>query len=421
MIISILILIDKENEKMTVLERFLKYIVVPTTSDEESTTCPSTENQKVLGQMLVEELLTMGVKDASMDENGYVMATIPSNVDQNVPVIGFVSHLDTAPDLTTVGIKPRVVENYDGDVIVLNEEKKIFLSPDTYPILKDYVGQDIVVTDGLTLLGADDKAGVAEIMSAAEYFTSNPDVKHGTIKIGFTPDEEIGRGADFFDVEKFGADYAYTLDGGEIGELEFESFNANNVDIKIHGQNVHPGKAKDKMINSMQIAMELDSMLPSAERPQYTDGYEGFFHLHGINGSVEETSMSYLIRDHDRNLFEERKTLLENTVSFLNGKYGEGTVDLKMEDMYYNMGEKIEPVYEIVENVKAIMLELGIEPIISPIRGGTDGSRLSFMGLPCPNIFAGGLNFHGKHEFVPVQSMEKAVEVIKRVVMKAAE
>ncbi len=405
---------------MTVLERFLKYIAVPTTSNEASKTCPSTENQKVLSQMLVDELQGMGIKDATMDENGYVMATIPSNVDSDVPAIGFIAHVDTAPDLTTVGIQPRVVTGYDGTAIVLNEEKGIDLSPDAFPDLLNYVGQDLVVTNGLTLLGADDKAGVAEIMTAAEFFTSNPDVPHGTIKIGFTPDEEIGRGADLFNVEKFGADYAYTLDGGKIGELEYESFNANNAHITIHGRNVHPGHAKDKMINAMEIAMELNGLLPKAERPQYTEGYEGFFHLHDIRGSVEETTMYYLVRDHDKALFVERKALLENAVAFLNHKYGAGTVDLSMKDVYYNMGEKIKPVYEIVEYAKEVMVELGIEPIISPIRGGTDGSRLSYMGLPCPNIFAGGHNFHGKHEFVPVQSMEKAVEVIKGIVVKAA-
>ena len=405
---------------MTVLERFLKYIEVPTTSDEESTTCPSTPNQKVLGQMLVEELQSMGIQDVSMDENGYIMATIPSNVDKEVPTIGFIAHMDTAPDLTTVGIEPRVVKDYDGSVICLNEAKNIVLSPESYPSLLNYVGQDLVVTNGLTLLGADDKAGVAEIMMAAAYFTSNSDVAHGTIKIGFTPDEEIGRGADHFDVEKFGAEYAYTLDGGEIGELEYESFNANNVHITIHGQNVHPGSAKDKMVNSMQIAMELDRMLPEAQRPQYTESYEGFFHLQDMTGTVEETKMFYILRDHDRGLFEKRKALLKSSVALLNQQYGEGTIDLDMKDMYYNMGEKIEPVYDIVENAKEVMIELGIEPIIRPIRGGTDGSRLSFMGLPCPNIFAGGHNFHGKHEFVPVQSMEKAVEVIKGIVAKAA-
>lgn len=401
---------------MTVLERFLTYIKVPTTSNEANPNCPSTENQLVLGQMLVDELLAMGIKDAAMDDNGYVMATIPSNIEKDVATIGFISHLDTAPDLTTVNIQPRIVEAYDGKAITLNEAKNIVLSPEDFPGMLDYVGQDLVVTDGLTLLGADDKAGVSEIMTAADYFMSNPDVPHGTIKIGFTPDEEIGRGANKFDVAKFGADFAYTLDGGPIGELEFESFNANNTHVTIHGRNVHPGSAKDRMINALEIAQELNSMLPKAERPQYTSGYEGFFHLHNLNGSVEEAKLFYLLRDHDTEKFEQRKAIFRSAVDHLNTIYGPGTVEADMKDMYFNMGEKIEPVYEIVDIAKNVMLDLEIEPIITPIRGGTDGARLSFMGLPCPNIFAGGHNFHGKHEFVPVPSMEKAVEVIKGIV-----
>lgn len=405
---------------MTVLERFLKYIEVPTTSSEASKTCPSTENQLVLAKILVDELQAMGITDAAMDENGYVMGTIPSNIDKEVPTIGFISHLDTAPDLTTVGIQPRIVENYDGSVITLNEEHNIHLSPEDFPGMLAYKGQDLVVTNGLTLLGADDKAGVAEIMTAAEYFMNNPEVPHGTIRIGFTPDEEIGRGADKFDVEKFGAKYAYTLDGGQIGELEFESFNANNTYVTINGRNVHPGSAKDRMINSQEIAIELNQMLPRAERPQYTTGYEGFFHLHHFSGSVEQTKLFYLLRDHDRDKFEGRKAIFRSAVDHLNLKYGEGTVEAEMKDVYYNMGEKIEPVYEIVDIAKDVMLDLGIKPLIKPIRGGTDGARLSFEGLPCPNIFAGGHNFHGKHEFVPVQSMEKAVDVIKGIAGKFA-
>lgn len=411
----------RKDMTMTVLERFLRYIEVPTTSSEASETCPSTPNQKILSQMLVDELLAMGIRDANMDENGYVMATIPSNLDREVPTIGFISHVDTAPDLTTVGIQPRVVENYDGSVITLNEEHGIHLSPDDFPKLSNYMGNDLVVTNGLTLLGADDKAGVAEIMTAAAYFMKNPEVPHGTIRIGFTPDEEIGRGADKFDVERFNADFAYTMDGGEIGELEYESFNANNTYVTIHGRNVHPGTAKDRMINSMEIAQELNSMLPQAERPQYTTGYEGFFHLHDFRGNVEETKLFYLLRDHDREKFEQRKTVFRSAVNHLNLKYGEGTVVADMRDMYFNMGEKIEPVFEIVDIAKEVMTDLGIEPIIKPIRGGTDGSRLSFEGLPCPNIFTGGHNYHGKHEFIPVQSMEKSVEVIKGIVGKFAE
>ena len=401
---------------MTVLERFLKYIVIPTTSNEASNTCPSTPNQLILGQMLVDELLEMGITDAAMDDNGYIMATIPSNIDKEVPTMGFISHMDTAPDLSTEGIEPRIVTAYDGKAIVLNQEHKIILNPEDFPGMLDYVGQDLVVTNGLTLLGADDKAGVAEIMTAAAYFMANPELPHGTIKIGFTPDEEIGRGADLFDVAKFGAEFAYTLDGGPIGELEFESFNANNTNVTIHGRNVHPGSAKDRMINALEIAQELNGLLPKAERPQFTTGYEGFYHMHNLNGSVEEAKMFYLIRDHDKAKFEQRKAVFRSAVDHLNLKYGQGTVEADMNDMYYNMGEKIKPVYEIVDVARDVMVALDIEPIIKPIRGGTDGARLSFEGLPCPNIFAGGHNFHGKHEFVPVKSMEMAVEVIKGIV-----
>lgn len=401
---------------MTVLERFLKYIVIPTTSNEASNTCPSTPNQLILGKMLVDELLEMGITDAAMDDNGYIMATIPSNIEKEVPTIGFISHMDTAPDLSTEGIVPRIVEAYDGNPIVLNEAHNITLSPEDFPGMLDYLGEDLVVTNGLTLLGADDKAGLAEIMSAAAFFMANPAVPHGTIKIGFTPDEEIGRGADKFDVAKFNADFAYTLDGGPIGELEFESFNANNTHVTIHGRNVHPGSAKDRMINSLEIAQELNSLLPKAERPQFTTGYEGFYHMHDLRGSVEEAKMFYLLRDHDKGKFEQRKAIFRSAVDHLNLKYGEGTVEADMKDMYFNMGEKIEPVYEIVDVAKDVMIDLGIEPIIKPIRGGTDGARLSFEGLPCPNIFAGGHNFHGKHEFVPVKSMEMAVEVIIGIV-----
>lgn len=397
---------------MTVLERFLKYIAIETTSHEASTTCPSTPNQLVLGQLLVDELLELGLTDACMDENGYVMATLESNVEHDVTTIGFISHLDTAPDLTTKNICPRIVKNYDGSTILLNKEQKVSLSPDDFPVMRNYIGQDLIVTDGTTLLGADDKAGVAEIMTAVETFVHNKELKHGTIKIGFTPDEEIGRGADKFDVKLFGAKYAYTLDGGEIGELEYESFNANNLKIRINGRNVHPGSSKDRMINSMEIAQELHAMLPHAQKPQFTSGYEGFFHQLFIQGNVDLTLTAYILRDHDRVLFEEKKALMKRSVDYLNAKYGEGTIELTMKDVYYNMGEKIEPVFEIVEIAKKAMIDLDIKPIIKPIRGGTDGSRLSFMGLPCPNVFAGGHNFHGRHEFVPVQSMEKAVQTI---------
>lgn len=405
---------------MTVTERFLKYIQIPTTSDEESPTCPSTPNQRVLGQLLVDELLSLGLTDASMDANGYVFATLASNTEKDVPVIGFISHLDTAPDMTTVGISPRIIENYDGGTIQLDDDGRIFLTPTDFPALAQYVGNDLIVTDGATLLGADDKAGVAEIMTAVEHLIANPQIPHGTIKIGFTPDEEIGRGADYFDVARFGADYAYTMDGGELGELEYESFNAANIKLTIKGRNVHPGYAKDRMINSMEIAQELHGMLPREQKPQFTTGYEGFFHQTMISGSVDETKTAYILRDHDRVLFEGRKSLFSDIVTFINKKYGDGTVSMQMDDMYFNMGEKIEPVFFVVDIAKEAMLELGIEPIIKPIRGGTDGSRLSFMGLPCPNIFAGGHNFHGRHEFIPVQSMEKAVRVIVRIAEKYA-
>ncbi len=401
---------------MSVLDNFLRYIAVETTSDESSTTCPSTKGQLTLGALLVEELKALGLEDANMDDNGYVMATLPSNIDKEVPVIGFIAHMDTAPDLATKDINPRIVKNYEGGDILLNQELEIVLSPEDFPEIEAYKGQDLVVTDGKTLLGADDKAGIAEIMSAIARLVENPDIPHGTIKVGFTPDEEIGRGADKFDVEKFGADYAYTLDGGPIGELEYESFNANNPKLVIHGRNVHPGYAKDRMVNSMDIMMELHGMLPVAEKPQYTSGYEGFFHQTHIQGLVEQTSTGYILRDHDREKFEARKQLLVDAVDFINKKYGEGTVDLEMKDYYYNMGEKIEPVFHIVDIAKKAMEDLGIEPLIKPIRGGTDGSRLSYMGLPCPNIFAGGHNFHGKHEFVPVQSMEKAVDVVVGII-----
>lgn len=405
---------------MTVLDRFLNYIKVETTSHEASNTCPSTPGQLVLGKQLVEELQAMGIKDAHMDENGYIMATIESNIDKDVPVIGFISHLDTAPDLTTKGISPRIVKNYDGSVITLNEEHGIALSPETFPDMLNHIGDDLVVTNGLTLLGADDKAGVAEIMTMADRLMNNPDIKHGTIKIGFTPDEEIGRGADKFDVEKFGATYAYTMDSGKIGEIEYESFNADNPIITFNGRNVHPGYAKNKMISSIEISHEFHAMLPPADRPQYTADREGYFYLHHIEGIVEKTTAIYLVRDHDNAKFEARKQLITDAINFLNAKYGEGTVEIQWRHMYNNMGEKIRPVMEIVDIAKEAMLEHGITPLERPIRGGTDGARLSFMGLPTPNIFAGGHNFHGKHEFVPVQSMEKAVDVMITIIEKFA-
>lgn len=405
----------KEQQiKHTVTDRFLRYIQIPTTSNEESLSCPSTEGQRDLGEVLVQELLALGLEDASIDEHGYVMATLPSNIIDNkhIPVIGFIAHLDTAPDLTTEGIKPRIVRNYQGETIVLDEEANIILSPEDFPVLLNYQSQDLIVTDGHTLLGADDKAGVAEIMSAIAYLVAHKEIKHGTIKVGFTPDEEIGRGADFFDVARFNADYAYTLDGGEIGELEYESFNAANATLHIHGRNVHPGYAKGLMINALEIADELHHMLPKAEQPQYTQDYEGFFHRTEVQGSVDHTKVKYIIRDHDRERFEKRKAILEQAVGMVNLQYGEGTAILDMKDMYYNMGEQISSSMFLVDIAIQAMIDVEVEPLIKPIRGGTDGSRLSFMGLPCPNIFAGGHNFHGRHEFIPITSMEKAVDVI---------
>ncbi len=399
-----------------VQDRFIRYAKIDTQSDPNSDTCPSTKKQLHLAKELVKELNGLGLKDVSLDENGYVMATLPSNTDKEIPVIGFISHMDTAPDASGKGVNPQIHKNYDGKDIVLNKEKDIVLSPDDFPELLKYVGQDIITTDGTTLLGADDKAGIAEIVTAIEHLTENPDLPHGTIRLGFTPDEEIGRGADKFDVEKFGANFAYTLDGGEIGELEYENFNASMAKIKIHGRNVHPGTAKNQMINSMMIAMELHAMLPVNERPEYTEGYEGFYMLMSFNGTVEETDLLYIIRDHDMDKFRKKNEIMRNAVEFLNNKYGENTIEIDLKDQYYNMKEKVEPVKHIVDRVEAAMKEVGVKPKIKAIRGGTDGSRLSYMGLPTPNIFTGGHNFHGKFEYIPIQSMEKAVHVILKLI-----
>jgi tripeptide aminopeptidase len=402
--------------KKTLLEKFYKYISIDTQSDPTSETFPSTKKQFDLANVLVEELKELGLKDAHIDENCYVMATLPSNLDKEVPVIGFLSHVDTAPDMSGKDIKPQIVEDYDGEDILLNKEKDMYLRVSDFPELKKYVGQTIITTDGTTLLGADDKAGIAEIMTAIEYLVNNPDIKHGTIKIGFTPDEEIGKGVDHFDVNKFGAQYAYTLDGGEVGELEFENFNAAYAKVKVQGRNVHPGMAKHKMINSMIVGSEFNDMLPVFDRPEFTEHYEGFFHLIKFDGTVEESTLQYIIRDHDRKLFEDRKKLIGDVAAFMNKKYGEGTITIEMKDQYYNMREKVEPVYHIVEIAEQAMKDLGIKPNIKPIRGGTDGSRLSYMGLPCPNIFAGGHNFHGKYEFIPLESMEKSTQVILKII-----
>ncbi len=402
--------------KRTLLEKFYKYICIDTQADPNSNSFPSTEKQFNLARVLVEELKEMGLEDAHVDENCYVMATLPSNLDKEVPVIGFLAHMDTAPDMSGKEIKPQIVEDYDGEDILLNTQKDMYLKVSEFPELKKYVGQTIITTDGTTLLGADDKAGIAEIMTAIEYLTKNPEIKHGTIKIGFTPDEEIGKGVDHFDASKTGAQYAYTLDGGEVGELEFENFNAAYAKVKVQGRNVHPGMAKQKMINSIIVGSEFNDMLPIFDRPEFTDHYEGFFHLIRFDGKVEESFLMYIIRDHDRDLFENRKKQIQEVTDFINKKYGNGTITLEMKDQYYNMREKVEPEYHIVETAEQAMMELGIKPNIKPIRGGTDGSRLSYMGLPCPNIFAGGHNFHGKYEFIPLESMEKATQVILKII-----
>ena len=398
-----------------VVEKFIKYVNLETSSKEESTTVPSTAGQLVLGKELAKELGSIGLTDVSIDENGYIMATLPSNTDKQVPVLGFIAHMDTSPEISGADVKPQFVENYDGEDIVLNEEKKIILSPKDYPELKNYIGKTLITTDGTTLLGADDKAGIAEIMAAMEYLVNNPQIKHGTIKVGFTPDEEVGRGSDHFDVKKFNADFAYTIDGAEIGELEFENFNAASAKITVNGRNVHPGSAKGIMINSMLIAGELINMLPKNETPATTEGYEGFYHLMAISGDVEKTNISYIIRDFDQENFEKRKELINSIVNSLNKAYGEKTVEIEIKEQYRNMKEKIEPVKHVVDIAFKAMKEVNIVPKVQPIRGGTDGARLSFMGLPTPNIFTGGHNFHGRFEYIPVYSMEKAVELIVKI------
>lgn len=399
-----------------VVERFLKYVTFDTTADPKNSNCPSTEGQRVFANYLVEELKSLGLTDANVDENSYVMATLKGNVE-GVETIGFISHLDTAPDVTGKDVKPRIVKNYDGKDIILNSELNIVTKVEDYPELAKFVGQDLIVTDGTTLLGADDKAGVAEIVTAIEHLVNNPQIKHGDIKIGFTPDEEIGRGANLFNVEKFGAKYAYTIDGGIIGELQYENFNAAGATITIQGRNVHPGASKNKMVNALHIAAEVSEMFPKSERPETTEGYEGFYHLNDLNGNVEKASMVYIIRDHDKQIFEERKAYMTESINKLNEKY-DGRITLDLKDQYFNMKEKVEPVKFIVDIAKDAMNEVGIEPLILPIRGGTDGARLSFMGLPCPNIFTGGLNFHSKNECIPVNSMEKCAQLIVKIAEK---
>lgn len=399
---------------MTVVDRFLKYVTFATQSDEESGITPSTSGQRVFAEALVKELEALGLEEISLDDNSYLMATLPSNMeDKEVPTIGFISHLDTSPDMSGEGVKPRIV-SYAGGDIVLNEAENIVLSPRMFPEMEQYIGQDLIVTDGTTLLGADDKAGVAAIISAVAYLKEHPEIKHGKIRIGFTPDEEIGAGADHFDVEKFGCEFAYTVDGGEIGELEYENFNAAAAKVVFSGRNVHPGTAKDKMVNASLLAVEFASMLPADQRPETTEGYEGFFHLTTMMGSVEQAVLQYIVRDHSRELFEQKKQLLEQITAQLNKKYL-GMVSLEMHDQYYNMREIVEPKKYIVDLASEAMEAVGVKPQIKPIRGGTDGARLSFMGLPCPNLFTGGHNFHGRYEYIPIPSLQKSMETVVKI------
>ena len=405
---------------MTLVERFLKYVSFDTQSNEESGTTPSTPGQMVFAKYLKEELETLGLEEVSLDDNGYLYATLPANVEGNAPVVGFIAHMDTSPDMSGKDVKPRIVPAYDGGDITLCAEEGIVLSPAQFPELLEHRGEDLIVTDGHTLLGADDKAGIAEIVSAIVYLQQHPEVKHGKIRIGFNPDEEIGLGAHKFDVEKFGCDWAYTMDGGEVGELEFENFNAASAKLVFKGRNVHPGYAKGKMINSLRVANRFMSLLPDSETPEHTEGYEGFYHLVGVNGEVEQTTVSYIIRDHDSARFEARKATMQRLADFINAEYGEGTVTLELKDQYCNMRRQIEPVMHVIDIAFQAMKEAGVEPCVRAIRGGTDGAQLSFKGLPCPNIFAGGLNFHGRYEFVPIPSMEKAMNVIVKIAELAA-
>ena len=400
---------------INVVDRFIKYAKIDTQSDENSDQTPSTLKQFNLAKEIERELIEMGMTDVSLDNNCYLMATLPANSDTNIPTIGFIAHLDTSPDMSGENVRPRIVEQYDGEDILLNEELNIVLSPNDFPELLDYVGEDLIVSDGTTLLGADDKAGIAEIITAMQYFLDHPEIKHGKVRIAFTPDEEIGRGADKFDVQKFDADWGYTVDGGEVGEFEYENFNAASAKVIIRGRNVHPGYAKNKMINALCVANELINMLPANERPEFTEGYEGFFHITSLNGTVEEAELSLIIRDHDRQMFERRKKILQEGVNFMNERYP-NRLQLELRDQYYNMREKIEPVNHVIDYALRAMQEVEVTPKVKPIRGGTDGARLSFMGLPCPNIFTGGLNFHSRYEFIPVRSMEKATQVIGKIV-----
>ena len=405
---------------MNVVDRFLQYVKFDTQSDELTNLTPSTPGQMIFARELEKELREMGLSDISLDDNGYLMATLPSNIDHKVPTVGFIAHLDTSPDMSGRHVSPRIVQGYDGGDIILNEAQGIVLSPNDFPELLDYKGQDLIVTDGTTLLGADDKAGIAEIITAVDYLMKHPEIKHGDIRIAFNPDEEIGQGAHKFDVERFGADWAYTMDGGEIGEMEFENFNAAVAKVTFKGRNVHPGYAKHKMLNSIRVANQFVIMLPRWETPEHTEGYEGFYHLVSIEGTVEQTVLTYIIRDHDRDRFERRKKELEHLTRKINNEFP-GCASIEIKDQYYNMREKIEPVMHIIDIAVKAMEEAGVKPQVRPIRGGTDGAQLSFKGLPCPNIFAGGLNFHGRFEFVPIPSMEKATDVIVQIARLVAE
>ena len=407
-------------EKQHLINRFVSYVTVDTESDPTSESTPSTAKQWDLANALVEELKSIGMEEVSIDENAYIMATLPSNSAKKLPIIGFISHFDTSPDFTGANVKPQIIENYDGNDIILDKEQNIVLSPAYFEDLLLYKGQTLITTDGNTLLGADDKAGITEIISAMEYLINHPEIEHGTIKVGFTPDEEIGRGAHKFDVKKFGADWAYTMDGSQVGELEYENFNAAGAIVTVKGKIVHPGYAKGKMINSMYIATEFINSLPQLEKPEHTEGREGFFHLYNMIGAVEETKLQYIIRDHDRSHFEARKNVINKLAEDLNTQYGQDVISIEIKDQYFNMREKIEPVMHIVDIAEKAMIEANIKPLVKPIRGGTDGSQLSYMGLPCPNIFAGGHNFHGRYEYVPVESMQKAIEVIVNIAQLVA-
>lgn len=399
----------------SLVERFLKYVQIDTDSNPESNACPSSEIQWDLAKVIVEDLKALGMEDITLDENCYIMATLPANCDEDIPAIGFIAHMDTAPSYNGRGVKPRIVENYNGEDIVLNADENVVLSPKDFAHMKNYIGQDLIVTDGSSLLGADDKAGIVEIIEAIKYLKEHPEIKHGVIKVGFTPDEEIGRGADLFDVQKFDCKFAYTVDGGELGELEYENFNAASATVKIQGRDIHPGSAKNSMINSIMIAMELNAMLPCDQRPEHTENYEGFFLLDELTGTVENTKMEYIIRDHSMRKFNEKKIIIKDAVQYLAKKYKDAKIEIEVKDSYYNMREKIEPVMYIIDLAKKSMEELEIAPNIRPIRGGTDGARLSYRGLPCPNLFTGGHNFHGRFEYICIQSMKKARDLIVKI------